>query len=169
MRMRVGKRNFVTESFHSSHAPVKREQELMRVCMRVFSTLIPRSNENKSWCTWWELRVCMRVFTALVPRSNENKSWCTWWELRVCMRGFHNSRAPVKREQELHESGLNITACVSKTLVNSRQNFCMKIISPSKESIFSHRERESNSFHEGGKTSENSRALAKAIDSFRGQ
>jgi hypothetical protein len=45
------------ESFLNSHAPVKWEQELhesweARVCMRVFSTLVPRSNENKSW---WEL------------------------------------------------------------------------------------------------------------------
>jgi hypothetical protein len=45
--------------------------------MRVFSTLMPRSNENKS-CTRvdesWEARVCMRVFSTLIPRSNENKS-----------------------------------------------------------------------------------------------
>jgi hypothetical protein len=48
-----------------------------RVCMSVFSTLLPRSNENKSCMRVdesWEARVCMRVFSTLVPRSNENKS-----------------------------------------------------------------------------------------------
>jgi hypothetical protein len=59
------------ESFLNSHAPVKREQELhesweARVCVRVFSTLMPRSNENKSCMRVdesWEARVCVRVFS----------------------------------------------------------------------------------------------------------
>ena len=45
--------------------------------MRVFSTLMPRSNENKSCMRVdesLEARVCMRVFSTFVPRSNENKS-----------------------------------------------------------------------------------------------
>ncbi len=45
------------ESFLNFHCLIKREQELheswqARVCMRVFSTIVTRSNENKS---------CMRV------------------------------------------------------------------------------------------------------------
>ena len=45
--------------------------------MRVFSTLIPRSNENKSCMIVdesREARVCVRVFSTLMPQSNENKS-----------------------------------------------------------------------------------------------
>ena len=45
--------------------------------MRVFSTLVSWSNENKS-CTRvdesWQARVCMRVFSTLMSWSNENKS-----------------------------------------------------------------------------------------------
>jgi hypothetical protein len=65
-----------------------------RVCMRVFSTLMPRSNENKSCMRVdesWETRVCMRVFSTLMPRSKENKSCMRVdesWEARVCMRVF---------------------------------------------------------------------------------
>jgi hypothetical protein len=125
------------ESFLNSHAPVKRKQELhesweARVCMRVFSTLMPQSNENKScmrvekrefaWdlMPWsnenkscmrvdesWEARVCIRVFSTLMPWSNENKSCMrVAWELRSesLHQSFLNSHALVKREQELHES-----------------------------------------------------------------
>jgi hypothetical protein len=126
------------ESFLNSHGPVKREQELheswweLRVCMRVFSTLVSQLNEEQELHeSWWELRVCMRVFSTLMSRSNENKScmrvdesWEFVWEFsqlscpgqtrtRVAwelMRveslheSFLNSRVPVKREQELHES-----------------------------------------------------------------
>ena len=46
--------------------------------MRVFSTSMPRSNENKSCMrvdeSWEAWRVGMRVFSTLMPRSNENKS-----------------------------------------------------------------------------------------------
>jgi hypothetical protein len=63
--------------------------------MRVFSTLVPRSNENKNCMrvdeSSWEARVCMRVFSTLVPRSNENKNCMRVdksWEARVCMRVF---------------------------------------------------------------------------------
>jgi hypothetical protein len=48
-----------------------------RVCIRVFSTLMPRSNKNKSCMRVdesWEARVSMRVISTFVPRSNENKS-----------------------------------------------------------------------------------------------
>ena len=50
----------------------------VKVYMRVFSTLVHRSNENEScirvdegWEAW---RVRMRVFSTLRPRPNENKS-----------------------------------------------------------------------------------------------
>ena len=125
------------ESSLNSHAPVKREQELhesweARFCMRVFSTLMPRSNENKSCMRVdesWEARFCIRVFSTLMPLSNENKSCMrvekrdfVWefsqlscpcqtrtrvaWELRseILYESFFNSHASVKREQELHES-----------------------------------------------------------------
>jgi hypothetical protein len=59
-----------------------------------FSTLMSRSNENKSCMRVdesWEARVCMRAFSTLMSRSNENKS-CTrvhdGWEAIVCMRVF---------------------------------------------------------------------------------
>ena len=46
-----------------------------------------------------EAKVCMRVFSTLMPRSNEDKS---------CMR--------------VDESRLDVTARVSKSLINSQQN-----------------------------------------------
>jgi hypothetical protein len=127
------------ESFLNSHAPVKRELtrvawELTRVEKRefAFSTLMPRSNENKSCIELhesWEARICMRVFSTLMPRSNENKSCMRVdesWEVRVCMRVF-STLVPRSNENkrciELHESWLDITARVAKTaLINSRQN-----------------------------------------------
>jgi hypothetical protein len=47
----------------------------------------------------------MRIFSTLMPRSNENKS-CMRVELRSksSHESFLNSHAPVEREQELHES-----------------------------------------------------------------
>jgi hypothetical protein len=97
-----------------------------------FSTLMPRSNENKSCIELhesWEARICMRVFSTLMPRSNENKSCMRVdesWEVRVCMRVF-STLVPRSNENkrciELHESWLDITARVAKTaLINSRQN-----------------------------------------------
>ena len=69
--MRVEKREFAGEIFNS-HAPDKREQELheswqVRVCTRVFSTLMPRSYENKS---------CMRVDESWldVTKGSKNSS-----------------------------------------------------------------------------------------------
>jgi hypothetical protein len=70
-------------SFLNSHAPVKREQELhesweARVCMRVFSTLVPRSNENKS---------CIRV-DWILPRAWQKliKIWTSPKSMRVAWR-----------------------------------------------------------------------------------
>ncbi len=90
-----------------------------RVCMRIFLTLVPRSNENKSCMRVdesWQARVYMRVFSTLMPQSNENKSCMrvdeSWWELtsESLHESFLNSRCPVKREQELHESWRELTS-----------------------------------------------------------
>jgi hypothetical protein len=77
-----------------------------RICTRVFSTRMSRSNENKSCMRVDESRevsVCTRVFSTRMPRSNENESW---WESRSesLHESFLNSHVPVKQEQELHES-----------------------------------------------------------------
>ena len=48
-----------------------------RVCMRVFSTLMPRSNENKSCMRIdesWQARDCMRVFSTLMFQSSSQLS-----------------------------------------------------------------------------------------------
>jgi hypothetical protein len=90
------------QSFLNSHAPIKENKSCMRVdkscearvCIRVFSTLVARSNENKSCMRVdesWEARVCIRVFSTLMAQSNENKSSMRVdesWEERVCMRVF---------------------------------------------------------------------------------
>ena len=65
-----------------------------RVCMRVFSTLMSWSNENKSCIRVdesWQARICMRVFSILMSWSNENKSCMRVdesWQARICMRVF---------------------------------------------------------------------------------
>ena len=65
-----------------------------RICMRVFSTLMFWSNENKSCMRVdksWQARVCMRVFSTLMSWSNENKSCMRVdksWQVRVCMKVF---------------------------------------------------------------------------------
>jgi hypothetical protein len=62
--------------------------------MRVFSTLMSHSNQNKNYMRVdesWQARVCMRVFSTLMSRSNENKSYMRVeesWEVRLCMRVF---------------------------------------------------------------------------------
>jgi hypothetical protein len=96
------------ESFLNLHTPVKRERDLhesweARVCMRVFSTLMPRSNENKSWMRV-EKREFAREFSQL-SCSGQTRTRLAW-ELRSesLYESFLNSHAPVKREQELHES-----------------------------------------------------------------
>jgi hypothetical protein len=85
------------ESFLNSHTLVKRELHESweaRVCMRVFWTFMPWSNEIKSCMRVdesWEARVCVRVFSTLMSRSNENKSCLRVddsWEARVYMRVF---------------------------------------------------------------------------------
>jgi hypothetical protein len=100
------------ESFLNSHAPVKREQELhesweARVCMRVFSTLMPWSVREQELHESWEARVCMRVVELRSESLYES-----WWELtsESLHESFLNSHALVKREQELHETaGLKIS------------------------------------------------------------
>ena len=84
------------ESFINSHVLVKREQELheswqVRVCMRVSSTLMSWSNENKS---------CMRV-----------DKWEFAWEFhQLSCPGQTRSRTRVAWEltsESLHESFIN--------------------------------------------------------------
>jgi hypothetical protein len=103
------------------------ENELMHeswesgVCMRVFSTLMPSQTRTR---VAWELTGYYRRYYRL-----DITDWIepvqSWWELmRVgCQREreLHLS-CPVKQEQELHESWLDITARVAKTLINSHQN-----------------------------------------------
>jgi predicted transcriptional regulator len=96
------------ESFLNFHCLIKREQELheswqARVYMRVFSTFIAWSNENKS---------CIRVdkweFTwafsqlSLLDQTRTRVAWeLTSESLRESFLNFH---CLIKREQELHES-----------------------------------------------------------------
>jgi hypothetical protein len=79
------------ESFLNFHFLIKREQELheswqVRVDMRVFSTFIAWSNENKS-CMRVEKRefTDMRVFSTFIAWSNENKSYTY---MRIYKREF---------------------------------------------------------------------------------
>jgi hypothetical protein len=107
LSMRVGKREF-TWKFFKPHVLAKREQELhesweARVYIRVFSTLMPWSNENKS-CLRVEKREFASEFSQLsCPGQTRTR---VAWELRSesLHQSFLNSHALVKREQELHES-----------------------------------------------------------------
>jgi hypothetical protein len=94
------------ESFLNFHCLIKREQELhesweARVYMRVFSTFIAWSNENKS-C----MRVDKREFTwefsqlSLLDQTRTRVAW----ELRSdgLHESFINIHCLIKREQELH-------------------------------------------------------------------
>jgi hypothetical protein len=78
-----------SESLHKNWWELRSES-----CMRIFSTLMSWSNENKSCMRvdkGWEARVCMRIFSTLMARSNENKSCMRVdkdWEARVSMRVF---------------------------------------------------------------------------------
>jgi hypothetical protein len=87
-----------------------------RVCMRVFSTLLPRSNENKSF-----VRVDKREFASEFSQFSCPGQMRTRvaWELRSKSldESFFNSIAPIKREQEFRESWQDITARVAKSLV----------------------------------------------------
>jgi hypothetical protein len=102
------RRESLHQSFLNSHALVKREQELHEsweasVYIRVFSTLMPWSNENKS-CMRVEKREFASEFSRLsCPGQTRTR---VAWELRSesLHQSFLNSHALVKREQELHES-----------------------------------------------------------------
>ena len=96
------------ESFFNLHCLIKREQELheswqARVYMRVFSTFIAWSNENKS-C----MRVDKREFTweFFQPSLLDQTRTRVAWELRSesLHESFLNFHCLIKREQELHES-----------------------------------------------------------------
>jgi hypothetical protein len=143
------------ERFINSHAPVKRDQELheswkVRVCMRVFSTFVSRSNENKSymrvekWEFAWEfsqlscpVQTRTRVTWELMRVEKREFAWefsqlsCPVqtrsrvpWELRSgsLHESFLNSHAPAKREQESRESWWEQTGYYHARSENSHSN-----------------------------------------------
>ena len=55
----------------------------------------------------WQASVCMRVFSTLMSWSNENKS-CMRVEKRELYKSSLNSYVLVKWEQELHESCMRV-------------------------------------------------------------
>ena len=111
------------ESFINSRVLVKREQELheswqARVCMRVSSTLVSWSNENKS-CMRVDKREFAWEFHQLsCPGQTRTR---VAWELtsESLHESFINSRVLVKREQELHERWqARVCMRVSSTLMS---------------------------------------------------
>ena len=96
--MRVDKREFTYhESFLNIHCLIKREQELHESFLN-FHCLIKREQElHESW----EARVYMRVFSTFIAWSNENKS-CV--RVESLHESFLNIHCLIKREHELHES-----------------------------------------------------------------
>ena len=91
--MRVEKREFY-ESFLNFYVLVKQGQELhgswqVRVCIRVFSTLMSWSNDNKSCMRVddsWQARVCVRVFLLSYP--SQTRTRLTWESMKVEKREF---------------------------------------------------------------------------------
>ena len=122
------------ESFVNSHVLIKREQELReswqaRVYMRVSSTLMSWSNENKT-C----MRVDKREFTwefHQLSCSGQTRTRIAW---ELTSESFHksfiNSHVLVKREQDLHESWqARVCVRVSSTFIawsNENKN-CMRV------------------------------------------
>ena len=158
-RMRVEKREFAWEFSQLSSHDHANENKLScmrvnesweaRVRLSVFSTLVPRSNENKScmgvekWA--WEFHQLKREQELVVVwelRSeslhesllNSIKASCMRvdesWEARVCMHAcmhesFLNS---FKREQELHESCWEARVCMRVCSTQSNENkSCMRV------------------------------------------
>ena len=77
--------------------------------MKVFTVLVPLSNENKSSMRVDEslqAKICTRVFSTLMSWSNQNKSCMRVAKLtsESLHESFLNSRVPVKREQEFYGS-----------------------------------------------------------------
>ena len=75
----------------------------------------------------WELRsesLYESFLNSRAPVKREQELHESWWELRSesLYESFLNSHAPVKQKQEQHESWLDITARVAKTLINVHQN-----------------------------------------------
>jgi hypothetical protein len=100
--MRVDKREFAWE-FSQLSLLDKREQELheswqVRVYMKVFSTFIAWSNENKSLHESWQARVYMRVFSTFIAYQTRTR---VVWVLTS--KGLHESclnfHCLIKREQ----------------------------------------------------------------------
>ena len=95
------------ESFLNFHCLIKREQELHKswqasVYMRVFSTFVAWSNENKS-CMRVDKREFAWEFCQLSLLDQE--SWQAWELTSESLHeSFVNFHCLIKREQELHES-----------------------------------------------------------------
>ena len=122
------------ESFINFHCLIKREQELheswqARVYMRVSSTFIAWSNENKS-C----MRVDKREFTwefhqlSLLDQTRTRVAWeLTSESLHESFINFH---CLIKREQELHESWqARVYMRVSSTFIawSNENKSCMRV------------------------------------------
>ena len=139
-RARVALWELISESLHesfiNSHVQITREQELYyeswqaRVYMRVSSTLMSWSHENKS-CTMrvdkWEF--AWEFHQLSCPGQTRTR---VAWELtsESLHESFINSHVLVKREQELYESWqARVYMRVSSTLVSwSNQNkSCIRV------------------------------------------
>ena len=122
------------ESFINFHCLIKREQELHegwqeRVYMRVSSTFIAWSNENKScmrvdkWEFTWEFRQL-----SLLDQTRTRVAW----ELTIesLHESFINFHCLIKREQELHESWQErVYMRVSSTFIawSNENKSCMRV------------------------------------------
>ena len=122
------------ESFTNSHVLVKREQELheswqARVGMRVSSTLVSWSNENKS-CTRVDKREFAWEFHQLSCPGQTRTRVARELTSESLHESFINSRVLLKREQELHESWqARVCIRVSLTLVSwsNDDKSCMRV------------------------------------------
>jgi hypothetical protein len=103
-----------------------------RVCIRISSTLMLRSNANKScmrvdWILPRAQRKLSSQFEPVQSRVGGHMRARVAWELteyyRVRSENSHHNlnqfkvELAVTCERELHESWLNITACAAKTLI----------------------------------------------------
>ena len=132
------------ESSLNSDAPVKRGWEKMRVekreFAREFSQLLCAGQTRMRVDESWEARVCTRVLSTLMRRSNEDESR---WELRSesLHESSLNSNAPVKRgeswwelrSESLHESSLNSHAPVKRGCMRVDESWearvCTRVLS----------------------------------------
>ena len=94
-----------------------------RVCMRVISTLVSWSNENKSWWEFTSESLYESYLNSRVLVKREQELRESWWELtsESLYESYLNSRVLVKREQELRESWWELTSeSLYESCLNSR-------------------------------------------------